>query len=109
VSLTASAKIRVRLQPRARANEIVGERGGALLVRVTAPPVEGRANDALCKLLARRAGVGRTRVTIVRGKATQLKLVRIEGIAADELERALGVTAGVGSFIETSEQRGGTP
>ncbi|HME04066.1 MAG TPA: DUF167 domain-containing protein, partial [Solirubrobacteraceae bacterium] len=37
----------VRLQPRARTNEIVGERGGVLLVRVTAPPVDGRANDAL--------------------------------------------------------------
>jgi uncharacterized protein (TIGR00251 family) len=102
VSLTASAKINVRLQPRARSNEIVGERGGALLVRVTAPPVDGRANDALCKLLARRAGVGRTHVTIVRGKATQMKLVQIEGIAADELERALGATTGVESFVDRS-------
>jgi uncharacterized protein len=102
VSLAATAKIRVRLQPRARADEIVGERGGALLVRVTAPPVDGRANDALCRLLARRVGVGRTHVTVLRGQATRSKLVQIEGMDADELERALGVGAGVGSFIEAS-------
>jgi uncharacterized protein (TIGR00251 family) len=85
------ARISVRLQPRARDNEIVGERDGALLVRVTAPPVDGKANEALCKLLARRVGVGRTRVTIAQGKSTQQKLVEIEGISSEELERKLGV------------------
>jgi uncharacterized protein (TIGR00251 family) len=86
-----STRVRVRLKPGARANEIVGERDGALLVRVTAPPVDGRANDALCKLLARRLGVGRTRVTITQGKSTQQKLVEIEGVSQSELRRALGV------------------
>ena len=54
----AACEIAVRLQPRARANEIVGERDGVLLVRVTAPPVDGRANDALCRLIAKRARLG---------------------------------------------------
>src|SRR5271166_1032315 len=51
-------EIVVRLQPRARANEVVGERDGALLVRVTAAPVDGRANEALCRLIAKRARAG---------------------------------------------------
>jgi uncharacterized protein (TIGR00251 family) len=77
-------EIAVRLQPRARADEIVGERGGALVVRVTAPPLEGRANVALCRLIAKRVGVGATRVSIVRGAGARDKLVRVQGVSADE-------------------------
>jgi uncharacterized protein (TIGR00251 family) len=82
----------VRLTPRARANEVVGERGGVLLVRVTAPPVDGRANVALCRLIAKRARVGVRSVTIVRGESAREKLVRVEGIALTELRLALGVS-----------------
>ena len=64
-----ACEIAVRLQPRARANEIVGERDGVLLVRVTAPPVDGRANEALCRLVAKRARVGVRSVSVVRGAA----------------------------------------
>src|SRR5471032_2997105 len=49
-----SCKIAVRLIPRARVNEISGDRSGVLLVRVTAPPVDGKANAALCRLIAKR-------------------------------------------------------
>jgi uncharacterized protein (TIGR00251 family) len=69
--------IEVRLQPRAPRNEIVGERNGRLLVRVTAPPVDGRANAALCKLLARHHGVAPSKVAVVRGESSRDKLVRI--------------------------------
>ena len=47
------------MQPRAARDEIVGDRDGILIVRLTAPPVEGRANQALCRLLASRLGVAR--------------------------------------------------
>jgi uncharacterized protein YggU (UPF0235/DUF167 family) len=50
-------EIAVRLTPRARVNEIAGERDGVLLVRVTVPPMDGRANAALYRLIAKRAGV----------------------------------------------------
>ena len=60
-------EIAVRLQPRARANEIVGERDDVIVVRVTAPPVDGRANEALCRLIARRTRVGVRRVAVGRG------------------------------------------
>ncbi len=81
--------IAVRLQPRARANEIVGERDGVLVVRVTAPPVDGRANEALCRLVAKRARVGVRRVSVVRGAGAREKVVRVEGIGAGELRKAL--------------------
>ena len=80
----------MRLQPRARANEIVGERDGAWLVRVTAAAVDGRANDALCRLIAKRARVGVRRVSIVGGVRAREKVVRVEGLGASELRKALG-------------------
>ena len=86
-------EIAVRLQPRARANEIVGEHDGAVVVRVTAPPVDGRANDALCRLIAKRARVGVRSVSVVRGAGARKKVVRVEGIELEELRTALGVAA----------------
>jgi uncharacterized protein (TIGR00251 family) len=87
----AATQIEVRLQPRAKCDEIVGERAGVLVVRVTAPPVEGKANDALCALIARRARVGRTRVEVVRGASSRDKAVRVEGMTPAELRRALRI------------------
>ena len=82
-------EIAVRLQPRARANEIVGERDDVIVVRVTAPPVDGRANEALCRLIARRARVGVRRVAVVRGAGAREKVVRVEGMTAQEVRAAL--------------------
>ena len=48
--------------------------------RVTAPPVDGRANDALCRLIADRAGVAPSRVSVVRGGRARDKVVRVEGL-----------------------------
>ncbi len=85
----SSAEIAVRLQPRARANEIVGERDGVLIARVTAPPLQGRANEALRRLIAGRARVGLGRVEIVRGAAHRQKLIRVHGISPEQLRRSL--------------------
>ncbi len=86
-----SCEIRVRLQPRAHAEGLFGEREGVLLARVNAPPVDGRANDALCRLIARRAGVGLRAVRIVRGARSREKLVHVEGLDREELRAALGL------------------
>jgi uncharacterized protein (TIGR00251 family) len=80
----------VRLQPRARRTEVAGERGEAIVIRVTAPPVDGKANAALCAFVAERAGVPRSRVRVVRGAASRDKLVRVEGIEPAALRAALG-------------------
>ncbi len=85
-------EVSVRLQPRARATEIVGERDGVLLVRVSAPPIEGRANDALCRLIAKRAHVGVRSVSIARGSGAREKVVRVEGIDLQRLREALGAS-----------------
>jgi uncharacterized protein len=72
-------KLEVRLTPRAGRDEIGGVRDGVLQVRVKAPPVDGKANESLRRLIAKRAGVPNSRVTIVRGARSRRKLVAIEG------------------------------
>jgi uncharacterized protein (TIGR00251 family) len=84
-------KLAVRVQARARRDEIAGERAGSLLVRVTAPPVEGKANAAVCRLLAERLGLAPGRIAVVRGAASRDKLIEIDGIEAGELRRLLGL------------------
>ena len=79
----------LRVQPRSRKNELAGERAGALLVRVTAPPVDGKANEAVRRLIAKRLGVPVRQVSIVRGESSRDKLIEVEGIGDDELRLAL--------------------
>ena len=76
-----SATLRVRVTPRAGKNEIAGERAGVLLVRVTAAPEEGRANVAVCRLIAKALRIGPTRVSVAGGARSRDKLLRIEGVA----------------------------
>jgi uncharacterized protein (TIGR00251 family) len=85
------ARLAVRVQARAHRDEIAGERAGSLLVRVTAPPVEGKANAAVCRLIAKRLGLAPGRVVVVRGASSRDKLVEIDGLEAAELRRLLGV------------------
>jgi len=61
-----------------------------LVARVAAPPVDGRANAALCKLLAGAAGLPASRVSVVRGLTSRDKTVRFEGIDEPTLHAALG-------------------
>jgi uncharacterized protein (TIGR00251 family) len=81
--------ISIRLQPRARRNEVVGERAGAVVIRLTAPPVDGKANAALCTFVARAAGVPPSRVSVVRGQTSRDKLVRVDGVSDNFLRAAL--------------------
>jgi uncharacterized protein (TIGR00251 family) len=87
-----SSRIAVRVQPRRSRDEIVGEREGGIIVRVGAAPVDGKANDAVCKLVARRAGVPRTSVSVVRGQRSRDKQLLVEGVSEAELRQALGVS-----------------
>ncbi len=70
--------VRVRLQPRASRDEVTGVREGALAVRLTAPPVEGKANAALCAFLAKRLGVPKSRVRLEAGEKGRDKRLRIQ-------------------------------
>jgi hypothetical protein len=89
----ASLTIPVRVQPRSSRSEIVGVRDGVLVVRVTAPPLDGRANDAVCRLLATCLRVRTSSVAIVRGERSRDKLVRVEGVDAREARATLWLPA----------------
>lgn len=81
-----SALLRVRVQPRASTEEVVGWDGATLRVRVQAPPVDDEANEALLALLARTFRVPRSAVTVVRGAHARDKLVKVEGCSFTTLE-----------------------
>lgn len=85
----SEARIAVRLQPRASRDELVGVRDGVLHARVCAAPVRGAANRALCRLIARVAGVAPSRVEVISGARGRLKLVRVAGLQPQELLDAL--------------------
>jgi uncharacterized protein (TIGR00251 family) len=67
----------VRVVPRASRSEVAGEHDGALRVRVTAPPVDGAANDEVVRTLARALGVSRSLVEIKSGHTSRVKQVRV--------------------------------
>ena len=81
--------IAVRVVPRAGRSGIAGTRGGALLVRLNAPPVEGAANDELIEVIADTLGVPRRAVTIVSGERSRSKRVRVAGVDADHVASRL--------------------
>jgi uncharacterized protein (TIGR00251 family) len=74
--------LRLRVQPRASRDQLGGVRDGALVVRVTAPPVNGSANDAVVRLLARRLSRPPSSITIVRGGTGRDKTVHLAGLDA---------------------------
>ena len=76
----------VRVKPRSSRNAIEGEREGALVVRLTAPPVEGQANDALVRLLAAHLHLPKSAVRIVSGARGRLKRVSVRGAAANQVQ-----------------------
>ena len=81
--------MRLRVQPRAARDEVVGWQAGGLRVRVTAPPVDGEANRAVVQVLARALGVRAGTVTLVHGARGRDKLVRVEGLSLPEIEARL--------------------
>lgn len=83
------ATLRLRVRPGASRTEFAGFHDGALAVRVAAPPEKGRANQALLDFLAGALGLGRRSLEIVTGGAGRDKIVKIHGLAPDELDRRL--------------------
>ena len=80
----------VKLQPRASANEIGEALGNELRIKVTAPPVDAAANEALVKLLAQQLDCPRNRVELVRGHTSRHKIVKLYGLSAEEVVKRLG-------------------
>jgi uncharacterized protein (TIGR00251 family) len=89
--------LRVHVQPGTGRSAFVGKHGNALKVRVAAPPVEGRANQALLALLAATLGVKGEQVELVSGESSRSKRVRVTGVEADEAKRLLEEAVEVGN------------
>ena len=79
----------VKLQPRASANAIGDALGSELRIKVTAPPVDAAANEALVKLLAKQLDCPRNRVELVRGHTSRHKTVKLYGLAPEEVVQKL--------------------
>ncbi len=84
-----SVTFAVRVVPRSSCNQIVGVEGGALKIKLTAPPVEGAANAALIEFIAEWLGVRRSAVSIVSGDKARNKLVRVNGVTRGQLLKHL--------------------
>jgi uncharacterized protein (TIGR00251 family) len=82
-------RVTIRVQPRASKSEIAGLHGDALKVRLTAPPVDGAANEALIKFLAGTFGVPVRAITILTGASSRTKVVQMDGVTEDSVRRLM--------------------
>ena len=85
----SEAKIAVRVYPNAARNEVVGFKGGVLRVRVSAPPVKGKANEELIAFLSKVLGVSKSRIGITTGHTARNKVIAIDGLSQEDLMRRL--------------------
>jgi uncharacterized protein (TIGR00251 family) len=83
------ARISVTVSPGARRSELVGRHGDGWRARIAAPPERGRANDALCKLLATALSVPTGSVRVVAGHTARVKVVEVDGLDPTAIERRL--------------------
>ncbi|HZQ90561.1 MAG TPA: DUF167 domain-containing protein [Terriglobales bacterium] len=86
---SAGATFSVKLHPRAKKDAVTGAVGGALKISLTAPPVEGRANQALAAFLADLLSVPKSSVTIAAGQRGRAKVVRVAGVSAQFVRQVL--------------------
>jgi uncharacterized protein (TIGR00251 family) len=80
---TDGVVLSVKVQPRASANEIGEPLGNELRVKVTAPPVDSAANEAVIRLLAERLDCPRSRIELIRGNTSRHKVLKVYGISAE--------------------------
>jgi uncharacterized protein (TIGR00251 family) len=83
---------RIRVVPRASRSEVAGVQGDALKLRITSPPVDGKANDECIRLLSDILGVRRTAVTIIAGHSSRTKTIAVEGRKATEIAALIPAT-----------------
>ena len=85
------ALLAVKLQPRASKNEIIGALGDELRIKVTAPPVDAAANEALIRLLAETLGCPRSKVELLRGHTSRHKTIKLHGLTPEAIATKLAV------------------
>ena len=87
----SNSVIRVKVLPRSSVNQVVGDEEGVIKVKLTAPPVEGKANKALVQFLSKQLGVARRDVEIVSGERSRIKSIRINGLSMEDVKGRLKV------------------
>ncbi len=88
---SAGVTFAIRVHPRAKKNAITGEVGDALKVALTAPPVDGKANDACIEFFAKLLNVPRSSVTIASGHTSRNKVIRVDGLTSQQARERLGL------------------
>jgi uncharacterized protein (TIGR00251 family) len=96
VDADPSCVLAVRVQPRSSKEEVAGVSEGVVRIRLTAPPVEGKANEALLKFLSKKLGIPKGRLELVAGDHGRNKLVRVHGLAGEEVRARLGIVEAPG-------------
>lgn len=91
------ATVRIRVSPRAPRDEVAGERDGALVVRLTAPPVDGAANAALLRFLARQLDLPPSSLSLAQGVKGRDKVVLVSAARAEDVRARLGASAPKGA------------
>ncbi|HPT68790.1 MAG TPA: DUF167 domain-containing protein, partial [Syntrophomonas sp.] len=92
--MTANATgvcLEVQVQPRSSRNQVVGEQDGRLKIKLTAPPVEGEANQALVNFLAQLLQLPKKNVKLLKGESARHKLIEISGVTEQELIAKLNI------------------
>ncbi|MEN6391034.1 MAG: DUF167 domain-containing protein [Syntrophomonas sp.] len=89
--LDGKVHIEIKVQPRSSRNQILGEQDGALRVKLTAPPVDGEANQALLAFLAGQLKIPRKNLRIIRGESSRQKLLEVTGLSGSDLVKRLGL------------------
>ena len=79
----------VKVLPRSSKDEIVGERDGVCKIKLTAPAIEGKANKALLKLLAKKLGLPKREIRIISGERSRTKSIRINGLTPEQIQKRL--------------------
>ena len=80
----------VKVHPRAKKNAITGELGDALKLSLTSAPMDGRANEACVEFFTKLLKVSRSSVTIASGRTSRAKVIRVDGLSADDVRRRIG-------------------
>jgi uncharacterized protein (TIGR00251 family) len=86
------ARLTLKVHPRARRTALTGRLGDAWKLALAAPPVDGKANDECVRFLAELARVPKSRVRIVTGSTSRMKVVEVEGMSQEELEKLLSTS-----------------
>jgi uncharacterized protein len=87
----SGATFAIKVHPRAKENAITGELDGALKLSLTAPPIDGKANDACIEFFAKLLKVPRSSVTIASGQTSRNKVIRVLGLSAQEVRRRIAL------------------